>query len=272
MTRVTGLDPAEKDDTFFDQTLPRAAQAALEQNGAEFDRMVADEAQDLIPWLGVLDRCLKGGLERGKWSLFGDFSRQAIYADDQTPEDLLAQLEDMASFARYRLNLNCRNTREMCRVLETITGFDPGRPMRYEVSGGPVRSILWKTREEELEKLEDLLKELHHEQIPPEKITILSPVRRETSVVAGVTAFPIDDFQVPPSGYITFSTIHGFKGLENTVILLTDMENYNNRTLLYVGLSRATARLYVFQNKKADQQYGELLIRRLLSKDGGYQT
>jgi superfamily I DNA and RNA helicase len=52
---------------------------------------------------------------------------------------------------------------------------------------------------------------------------------------------------------LSFSTIYSFKGLESSVVLLTDIESLETNKdfdLLYVGMSRALHRLAVLFHKK----------------------
>jgi hypothetical protein len=54
---------------------------------------------------------------------------------------------------------------------------------------------------------------------------------------------------------ITWSTVSGFKGLENDVIIvagLTDIESDWHRGVAYVGMSRARTRLHVLIHEDCD--------------------
>ena len=56
---------------------------------------------------------------------------------------------------------------------------------------------------------------------------------------------------------ITWSTVSGFKGLENDVILvagLTDIESDWHRGVTYVGMSRARTRLHVIIHEDCDKK------------------
>jgi hypothetical protein len=64
----------------------------------------------------------------------------------------------------------------------------------------------------------------------------------------------------------TFCTIQAYKGLENTVIILTDIENYSSDKLMYVGLSRACSGLFVLETEAAKREYDALLVRRFLNE------
>ncbi len=84
------------------------------------------------------------------------------------------------------------------------------------------------------------------------------------------SAFKIADLsqlsRFPVPGMITFSTIHGFKGLENSYIILTDIERMGNdefKSLLYVGMSRAKVALVLLVDQRAREEYHELLKRKL---------
>ena len=60
---------------------------------------------------------------------------------------------------------------------------------------------------------------------------------------------------------ISFDSIRRFKGLEKTVIILTNLKEINKETVknLYTGLSRARAHLIVISNQKSIGQIKELL-------------
>ena len=56
---------------------------------------------------------------------------------------------------------------------------------------------------------------------------------------------------------ITWSTVSGFKGLENDVIIvaaLTDIESDWHRGVAYVGMSRARTRLHVIIHEDCDEK------------------
>jgi len=115
----TGKDLAKKHDgDYFKYDLPLMALEAIDQGAIEpFDRLIIDEGQDLIrsEYLDVFDSLLKGGLAGGKWEMYCDFERQAIYAN-LTAAEMLQLLEERAAFARFRLKINCRNTRPIGRL------------------------------------------------------------------------------------------------------------------------------------------------------------
>ena len=258
-------DP-EKVQQYYQEDLPEAAALALLESGELYDIVVVDEAQDLIrdSYLEVLSASIKKGLARGRWTMFGDFSMQAIYAAGMFGADMIEKLEDRTSFIRFKLTVNCRNTKPICKEIETVTGFKAPHDLWTKVDGPPVQYITWSTMESQCKKLKDVLKQLENAHIKPEQITILSPRKKEDSVVSMLDGYVIKDFRVPPGTNTTFCTIQGYKGLENTVIILTDIEAFSEEKLMYVGLSRACSGLFVLESDAAKKEYDDLWVRRLL--------
>ncbi len=269
--REAGLQPAFPRDPdllpqYYQNTLPYATIAALQKSSFVFDRIVIDEAQDLIrdSYLNVIDNALARGFNRGHWTMFGDFSMQAIYVDGMSGNELLEKLEERTSFIRFRLTINCRNTKPICKEIETVTDFKAPSANWTQVDGPPVQYITWGNEKEQQNKLSELLQNLLEAQVYPEQITILSSRKWEDSVASKVDGFNIRKYQVQCGFNITFCTIQGFKGLENTVIIVTDVEDYSSDKLMYVGLSRATSGLYVLESDRAKQEYDTLMFRRLI--------
>lgn len=263
---VPSDDISKKD--FYEEVLPTKVLEILIDNPLlEFDEIVIDEAQDLIRdnYIDVMDLLLKKGFEHGCWKFFGDFSRQAIYADGIDGHQMLEQMEDRTSFIRYKLTENCRNTKQICDDIQTITGYEAPKDLWTKVEGLPVDHKTCSTEDEQLEKLESLLAELQEKNIENGKITILSPKTRNNSVVSHVDGVKIRDYDFKSNDTITFSTIQSFKGLENSVVILTDVNSYSAVNLMYVALSRARTALYIFETKGAHSEYSELLKRRLLN-------
>ena len=256
---------SEEADRFFSEELP---QLASEMVVEKFDKVVVDEAQDLITfdYLCLLDSCLLRGLTRGKWTLFGDFSRQAIYSDSASADTLTSMLEEYSSFIRFKLTVNCRNTKQICKVIEVATGFDAPSELWTKVDGPPVNFLTYQSQEEQKEKLIKLLDDLSNRQIDSQQITVLSPVKREASIVSDIEKTRIQDYVVGKVNKVSFSTIQGFKGLENTVIIITDVSGYQLQQLMYVGLSRARSGLYILETRDAYNEYNALLKRRYLNE------
>lgn len=256
-------------DLFYRETVPLLTRSILAECNSydKFDKIIIDEAQDLInlKYLDVMDACLKKGIERGRWTMFGDFSMQAIYAEGITEQEMMDMLEGKTSFIRFRLTINCRNTKPICEEIETVTGFQHLSGLLTKTDGPPVNYITFSNMDDQKEKLISVLDSLVKEGVPEKNITILSPVRRENSVVSLVEKYVIRDFGDFSDRYITFSTIQGFKGLENSAIVLTDINTFEDKKFMYVALSRPRTCLYVLESKNAAGEYANLQMRRLLA-------
>ena len=157
---------------------------------------------------------------------------QAIYASDQDVQFMLDTLEDMTSFVRFRLTVNCRNTKEICEAICTASGYRPPVKPWSRTSGPDVDRRSWKTPDEQYDKLASLLHELLQGGVAASGITILSPRKRENSMAARIKGIPVRNYTVPPVADVTFSTIHRFKGMENQVIILTDIMDYADSRLI----------------------------------------
>ena len=118
--------------------------------------------------------------------------------------------------------------------------------------------------------MEDLISKLIADGISAENITILSPYKRENSVVAGISSMKIRDYTPKIDGKVTFSTIQSYKGLENTVIIMTDVESFEHEQLMYVGLSRARSGLFILESNGARKEYLDIQRRRFL--EDGYKA
>lgn len=253
-------DDFERED-FWQTDIPLLVLNALSTNPVSLDKIIIDEAQDLITdnYLDVLDAILLKGISRGKWSFFGDFTRQSIY-NNASYESMMGMLEIRCSFINYKLLINCRNTLPICREIQYITGFSDSKYIKNAVNGLPVNYLTWKDDDEQFLKLNTLLTNLTDgEHIKPDLITILSPRKMSDSVISK-TRTKTKEYDTYSTGTITFSTIQSFKGLENSVIVIIDIDSYDNNKLLYTGLSRARAALYVFESENAHSERTRKLL------------
>ncbi len=257
---------------FYSEDLPISAGMALIQlRNEKFDKIIVDEAQDLITekYLNVFEKCLSGGLVRGKWTFLGDFSQQAIYNTHLTGEKMKEMIEDRTSFIRFRLTVNCRNTKAICDEITLITDFKAPSDVWSRVDGAPVQYLTYSDRLEEKEKLVDTIRTLMDNHISSQKISILSPVKRDKSIVSDVKEYEIKDYKTYANNRLSFCTIQAFKGLENSVIILVDIESIEDKQLMYVALSRARTALYVIESEAARKEYVDAQLRRFAN---GHKT
>lgn len=259
-------------EEFYKKELPLIALDALDQMPVTYDKIIIDEAQDILGTdaFEVLDAALKGGIERGKWAFFGDFTRQAIYQNSEHVDRIVNDLDERTSFIRFKLKINCRNTKFIGDEIKCITGFDSSLYIWSKVDGTPVEHRVYNTKDEQKQQLKELIDRLLSEGISAENITILSPYKRENSVVSEIVGIKIRDYKPQTEGSITFSTIQAYKGLENTVIIMTDVESFDHEQLMYVGLSRARSGLFILESNEARKEYLNIQRRRLF--EDGYKA
>lgn len=263
---------SDDNDIFYSDVLPQITNEALNQlNDEKFDMIIIDEAQDLITgkYLSVFDKCLHGGLERGMWTFLGDFSQQAIYNKSVTGMEMKELIEERTSFIRFKLTINCRNTKTICDEITLVTDFQAPSEVWSKVDGLPVQYITYSNREEEKTKLEQTLRSLMDAHISPNNISILSPLKRENSIISDINEYDIKDYKTFGNNKLSFCTIQAFKGLENSVVLLVDIDSIVDKQLMYVAFSRARSGLYVIESEKARLEYVEIQMRRLTN---GYTT
>ena len=259
----------------FDEIYPFYGEVALEELGAMFDVLVVDEAQDVCRqnMLDVLNLSLVGGLASGRWAMFGDFTRQALYGGIDKPIDVLASYGE--HFVRARLTLNCRNTRRIAIETSLLSGFQSPPFRTGEVEGVPVEHRYWKNPRELVEVLKNIVERLVNENVCVEDIVILSARRREHSALAEVqkiSHFPIVDVTSTQRNFraaLKFSTIHSFKGLESSVVILLGIEEIDTeewQSLLYVGMSRARSLLVLMISERSRESI-QGLIRRGIAQE-----
>lgn len=262
-------DPADysKLNDYYKHDLPQQVVGVCSANPVVYDRIIIDEAQDLITdeYLDVLNLSLRGGLSRGRWIMFGDFSMQSIYSDSLDEAAYMDAIQKRAFFALYRLTKNCRNTKKICIDIENIVGIPENAAFEDYVDAPYVNHVTYKDADDQTEKLMAIINDLLSRSIKREDIVILSPRRRSDSVVCRLQGITIKDYSVHTVGQIRFSTLQAFKGLESSAIILTDIESYADEKLIYVGLSRARFSLSVLESQTATNERNMLFFKRRLA-------
>jgi Cdc6-like AAA superfamily ATPase len=258
----TDLDipEGEKEITnFFTDILPLdfllRNEAVDESN--KFDILIIDEAQDLISsnYLEVFDSLLKGGISRGSWIFFGDFSNQAIYLNQ--PIEALDLLGSTTNFIKFPpLNINCRNTKKIAIQNTLLTGTEKPEFNKHSFEGEEIVNK-FPTKNKRSECVEEIIEDFIKRKIPLQKITLLSPKRLESGFMASS-----EKLNSWIEQGLTFSTVQSFKGLENTFIILFDFDQLvtdESQRLLYIGISRAKQKLYIVLNNELQEEYQKLI-------------
>ena len=251
------------DDEFYSEKLPLEYLIQNESISEEdkFDELIIDEAQDLITenYLQVFDWMLKGGIKNGKWTMFGDFTNQAIYINNPIAAKHL--LSDYAFFSNVPpLKLNCRNTKRITKHNTLVTGVELPEFSTFTITGNSI-DVQCPISNKQQDIVENHIRKLIDSGIEPQKISLLSPRKFENTYLAE-SAFIS---QLQQKGLI-ISTIHSYKGLENAIVILYDFQEISSERalhLLYVGISRATQELFIVLNKELETAYQNLINANL---------
>ncbi|MDZ7836591.1 MAG: ATP-binding domain-containing protein [Actinomycetota bacterium] len=231
----------------------------------KFDKIIIDEGQDILSeeYLDTIDILLKGGLEEGRWDIFCDFERQNIFNEDTDSLEIFKHLQSRSFFTPYTLTINCRNTIEIAREVCRVVGYENHNILRDEAPGIPVTYKYYRDKEDTLGLLLEEIHNLSLHKVRPRDITILSPHVLGKSSVKGITEkhdvinLSKDFERFFDRKTYTYSTIHKFKGMENSYIIIVDLDDMNEnrehldyyKSLLYTGMSRAKAGLIMLVNE-----------------------
>lgn len=265
------------DTDLFSTIYPLYGELALEAITNKFDVIVMDEAQDLVrpPVLDVLETWVKGGLHEGRWAFFGDFHRQAIYGSGDA-EDVHKLITSRCGFyARANLKQNCRNTRRIAEETALLSGFTTPPYRMGQIEGAAVDYLEYADEDSQKRELEKVLLRLATEPgIVPDDVVILSRYRLELSAagklvdsahfrVRLVGDSSLNDNRIPT---FRFATAQAFKGMESKVVVLCDVdriENDDDRSLLYVAMSRSRSLLTVLLHVRTKAAVMEAFRRRM---------
>jgi len=198
----------------------------------------------------VFELLVKGGLSGGRVLMFGDFERQAIYDDGRGRELLKECVPHMPS---HRLTMNCRNLPRIGYSVNFFSGLTPGyQKFRRDDDGANPVLLKYVRGEDQSPLLRQAVEALREESFDLSEMVVLSPLGAGS--VAATTSDPWlksvlaqADGGTVKKGKIRFSSIQAFKGLEAPAVIVTDLDRVNVpnfESVLYVGLTRATDRLY----------------------------
>lgn len=271
LTETAGIEsiPENANTEYWEELTLKAFEKLVEANDLLFDELIIDEAQDILLrpiYLDILDAVLSKGLANGRWRIFGDFERQAIYNHSDTISlDEVVGSRLPGAFV-YGLRNNCRNSPRVAELVHQLGGLNPGysRILRPDDGNDP-KQLYYASQEEQVSKLETVLTELERSGFKRQEIVVLSPLRSPRCSAAQLSGVWKDRVQ-PMSGssanHIRYSTIHAFKGLEAPCIVVTDLEDISS-DLFYVAITRTLHRLVLLISQGAKQKVSQLLLDNL---------
>ncbi|MFZ3570314.1 NERD domain-containing protein [Streptomyces sp. BH097] len=243
-----------------------------EVQGRTFDHLIVDEAQDLMSFdrLDTLEKLVDGGLAEGRWIFMLDPNNQVLASEDFESDawDYLRPL----GFSYGPLKRNCRNTVQIVKQVRFYTGADLGVASAGE--GTPAQFADVRDVRDEATKLDAYVNELVQEDVSPKDITLLSMSGdwETSSAHLSQRASKIERFVnvvgTPRTKHrLTWSSVSDFKGHENHIVCLIDMEpeHLDGRLdALYVACTRARAQLWIACRPGTRQLLKELGANELM--------
>ena len=238
----------------------------------KFDKLIIDEGQDLIreEYLSLFDSMVTGGFTNGNWEIYGDFERQAIYAQ-LSKKEMIDLLKSSGQYSNFLLKINCRNTKQVGEETSLISGFEKPPFLLEHLEGVPVEYIFYTDEAHQKTLLVQQLQKLSSSKLPLNELVIISPRKFESSCSDSVPGFTIREIKnnneiCPAQTFYGFATVQSYKGMESNYILITDIEDLSSeiaKSLLYVGMSRARYGLILFIAETMRNEYREILKRKL---------
>lgn len=205
----------------------------------KYDLIIVDEGQDFIGDRVLALRFLQKDDDYAQFLMFSDFN-QSLYHD----------AEEMQNWpdVTFKLLHNCRNPVGINKSTNEICDTD-FQSMPGMVEGKPPAVSLVKTEKMALQAWSTA-----YELYPQGGSVILSPYALENSCMGKAVKvwhqlkLTTDLTKLGEEGYVYFSTIKSFKGLEAAHVILIDMDlPETSRALgredIFVALTRATSRL-----------------------------
>jgi hypothetical protein len=254
IAKLAGIHiPPNASPQFWDKELPALLEERVTdpefRSAATFDYLVVDEVQDLMSrpalWEAI-GSYLEGSFTTGAYALFGDFVNQALgreWEGARARDHLL----ETATPALWELAENCRNYRVIGEAAASLAGSGPHLYSGYLRSGGSARDYdieFYSDDREQDALLEKALRDFKTRGFRPNEISVLSFRSNDKSAAFRLRerGVPLDR-PWPLTDRTSFASVHGFKGMENRVIILSDLvlsDASFERSLFYTGVTRAT--------------------------------
>lgn len=247
-----------------------------------FEYLLIDEAQDLMKddYIALIDVIVEGGIEGGRWCMFIDFHQNLLNHSRPADGEELYQIY----FAEYatikKLTKNYRNTDIIQRTASTLSHTEPVRT--NGLTGESPEIKIFHDQEDEARTISHDINTLIDNGVKPSEITVLSFVGRDRSVAGrgliklkyGVKMQHINDLdfskKLSADNLVTYASLYEYKGLDNDVILLTDINDIDGNdvsaALHLVGATRARNQYTMYVTKDVmsrllDPNKGNLLYQ-----------
>jgi hypothetical protein len=248
--------------SFWDEWIPEHFSLIQSECPPMCDVLVVDEGQDILTeqFLSAVDAMLKGGLAEGHfiWCMDGT-SQGSVYG--KFCEKASKRLRGLGVTVALRENI--RNTRQIAEAARKLAR--PKSHFETVMGGSEVTFCRVHSKKEERMRILSIVRNLLEDGVLPGQITVLSihknpgwdfeTVATELPSMLRVTEDVAEGLSEKQIEGITFSTISSFKGLENDFVIVTEVDDVTSeraKALLYVGMTRARAKLFVLLSPEAD--------------------
>ncbi|HEX6131242.1 MAG TPA: AAA family ATPase, partial [Actinomycetota bacterium] len=234
-------DDPEAERAHYEERLPEALEEAARRLGPRFDAIVVDEAQDFRDWWWPALLATHVDPDDGVLYLFADDS-QRLYAGGGSwpcaPDDVLPPLPH-----------NLRNTERIHGFVSVFFDAGGGSGAAKGPRGRDVEVLDYGDDEQLFRLLELVLANLEQEEVAPEDVVVLTPTGRGKSKLWARRRFGRFELVAEPvPGKVLWSSVHAFKGLERSVVILAELGDRHEEDVdryVRVGASRATHHLIV---------------------------
>ncbi len=232
-----------KTETFWNDEVPGLMEQAflsldIQGRATSFDAIVVDEAQDFcFGWWYALTQSLLSNPE-GPLYAFLD-PNQSLRGEVQWP--------DIEFGARFKLTINCRNTRRIAVASASVLSLSPITFPRAPIGGPPRVLRAGSERQQKGLVLQELRSLLGRDDVSPSQIAVIGPAAKDKGSLADLA--DVDGVPLITSaeewrrgGGVLVTTARSFKGLEAEVAILYDLGGFSRlfrREDLYVSCTRA---------------------------------
>ncbi len=258
---------------FWLEELPQRAIDRLLEDTTEsylFDEIIIDETQDLLRnnYLDFIDLSLKGGLSAGKWKLFGDFEKQAIYDSNAEISINEAISTRLGNAPRYAVRINCRNTPRIATLVHLLGDLNPEYSKILRPDDGVEPEIVYYADTgDQKKRLLQTVQKLKRDGFSGTEIVVLStkaPDKSITSIMDATAPVKFTTFESASKKRIGCGSIHAFKGMESSAVVVTDVDSITGdqaASLFYVAMTRALHRLYILAQNNIKRDILEIILQ-----------
>ncbi len=266
LCQIQGSDSFEAD--FYNKELP--AKCLALKTVPEYDLLVIDEGQDIMKnhYMNCVDRFVKGGFDRGHWIIFYDLNQNIFNTDSET--DLILKTLRTETYAMtWKLHINCRNTKEIVNAnILTTNVQEQGKAW---VTGLKADFIGYDDKTDENNKLNNIIRDFRGSGLNGSDFIILSRYSLNNSQNCLNYGLAKDNGTLKTTGSlwrakkneVRFATISSYKGLEAKIVVLSDVDSFSDndvRLLNYVAISRASSKVYILYDKKAEAERQNMIL------------